>query len=61
MPKELKIATHDQVVQSRNFLNLSHHERDYITALHPPNKYSQNSSEETNWLHLHITYHTTNW
>lgn len=36
MPKELKIATHEQVVQSRNFLNLSHHERDYITALHLP-------------------------
>lgn len=60
MPKELRIATHEQVVQIRNSLNLSQHERDYITELCSPINILQISNEEINCLHLSITYHWKN-
>lgn len=61
MPKELRTATHEQVVQIRNSLNLSQHERDFITQLRSPINIIQISREEINWLHLPITYHWKNW
>lgn len=60
MPKELRTATPEQVVQIRNSLNLSQHERDYITELCSPTNILQISSEEINCLHLPTTHHWKN-